>query len=97
MQERIFYVYILTNRSRSVLYIGITNNLKRRINEHRRSSVGGFTTKYFLKFLIHVEQFQDPISAITREKELKGWKRSKKENLIGQSNPNWEDLSGLIF
>jgi putative endonuclease len=93
MQERASYVYILTNMRRSVLYIGITSNLQRRIEQHRQALVPGFTQKYHLKYLIYYEEFQDILIAIAREKELKGWRRSKKETLITSMNPEWEDLT----
>jgi putative endonuclease len=87
-----FYVYILTNRSKT-LYIGVTNHLERRIMEHRSKTVPGFTKKYNISLLVYFENFEDIRQAIQREKELKGWKRDKKINLIEIGNPHWEDLS----
>ena len=91
---RHFYVYILSNTSRT-LYIGVTNNLERRIYEHKNKLVDGFTKKYNLKKLVYFEMGTDIRSAIHREKQLKGWLRSKKIALIEENNPEWDDLSLL--
>ena len=88
-----YYVYVLTNWNNKVLYIGITNNLQRRIYEHKHKLVEGFTSKYNLNKLIYFETFEDSLLAITREKELKKWRREKKDELIMEINPNWKDLS----
>ena len=93
---RTFYVYIMASRSR-VLYVGVTNDLGRRVNEHKEGSVPGFTTKYRITRLVHFEQFADIRDAIAREKELKGWVRPRKLRLFGGSNPTWEDLSSLFL
>jgi len=87
-----YFVYILTNRSRT-LYIGVTNHLERRILEHRFKIIPGFTKKYNISLLVYFEVFNDVRHAIHREKELKGWKRVKKIELIELANPRWEDLS----
>jgi len=92
-----YYVYILTNKTNRVLYIGVTNNLQRRIYEHKNKMIDGFSKKYNLTKLIYFEQTPDIYSAISREKQLKKWRRSKKEWLINQLNPNWEDLSKNWF
>jgi putative endonuclease len=89
---RSFCVYILASRSRT-LYTGITNNLERRLTEHREGKVPGFTTQYRIHRLVHFEQYDDPAHAIAREKEIKGWRREKKVALIERSNPTWDDLS----
>ena len=88
-----YFVYILTNNSNKVLYIGVTNDLKRRIYEHKNKLVEGFTRKYNLNKLIHYEETIDVRSAISREKQLKNWHREWKINLINDSNPDWSDLS----
>ena len=90
---RSYYVHILTNYTRSVLYIGVTNNLERRLQEHRLGEVDGFTRRYNCKYLIFYEEGTSIEGAIAREKQLKGWRRSKKEKLIEVENPEWKDLS----
>ena len=87
-----YYVYIITGYSNKVLYIGMTNDLKRRITEHKNGQVDGFTKRYRLKKLVYFEEFLNPAEAIKREKELKGWRREKKNALIETKNPKWEDL-----
>jgi putative endonuclease len=92
MNNRKFYVYILSSFSK-VIYIGITNSLERRLYEHRKGLFEGFTKKYHCHRLMHFEEFDSPIEAISREKELKGWRREKKVHLIETKNPNWDDLA----
>ena len=87
-----FYVYIVTNNSRT-LYIGVTNNLSRRIYEHKSKLIEGFTKKYNIHKLVYFEVFNNPDEAIRREKQLKGWWRKKKIALIKSTNPEWKDLS----
>ncbi|MCH8225533.1 MAG: GIY-YIG nuclease family protein [Chloroflexi bacterium] len=87
-----YYVYILTNGVRT-LYIGVTNDLTRRVYEHQNKLIDGFTKKYNIAMLVHYEVTTDVQSAIAREKQLKGWRRSKKIELIQASNPEWVDLS----
>lgn len=87
-----YYVYILTNRRRSTLYTGSTNNLVRRINEHRTGAVPGFSKRYKLDQLVHFEQFNDYPNAAQREKRIKKWKRDWKIELIEKQNPDWVDL-----
>ncbi len=91
-----FYVYIMTNQYNTVLYTGVTNDLKRRVYEHKQSIRGGFTKKYKTRKLVYSEVFQDAHNAITREKQIKGGSRQKKLKLIKTINPNWEDLGDLI-
>lgn len=93
MFDKQFFVYILGNVSRTALYIGITSDLSKRIWEHRNEVVEGFTKKYQVHELLYYEIFSDPESAIFREKQVKSWKRNKKEELILQNNPGLEDLS----
>jgi len=88
-----YFVYILTNKSNRVLYIGVTNDLERRMYEHRNKMVDGFTKRYNLTKLVYFEETSDVRSAIEREKQLKNWHRDWKINLINQFNPNWNDLS----
>ncbi|MDP2971804.1 MAG: GIY-YIG nuclease family protein [Deltaproteobacteria bacterium] len=88
-----YYVYILTNKNNKVLYIGVTNDLERRIFEHKNKLVEGFTKKYNLNKLIYYEMTEDINSAIEREKQLKNWHRDWKINLINSFNPTWKDLS----
>ncbi len=90
--DRNYYVYILASRSR-VLYVGVTNDLQRRLYEHRNTQVKGFTTRYNVKRLVYFEYTQDISGAIQREKVLKGWRRSKKVALIESVNPFWHNLS----
>jgi putative endonuclease len=92
-----FYVYMVTNRSRVVLYTGVTNDLGRRLWEHKNHVVKGFTSKYKLDRLVYYEQFSDAISAITREKEIKSWRREKKNELVRTLNPKRVDLAPKLF
>jgi putative endonuclease len=88
-----FYVYILTNQSQT-LYIGMTRDLPARLQAHRDGLVPGFTSRYRLTRLIYVEVFDRASDAVTRERQLKGWKRSRKLELIQSQNPGWKDLAG---
>jgi putative endonuclease len=92
MIEKKGYVYILTNTNNTVLYTGVTSNLVKRVYEHKNKEVRGFTEKYSLHKLIYYEIFEDILNAITREKQIKGWLRSKKISLIEKLNPDWNDL-----
>lgn len=87
-----YYVYIMANKSKT-LYTGITNNLERRVYEHKQKLVPGFTARYNITKLVHYEETTDVLAAIAREKEIKGWLRSKKIKLIELSNPDWHDLA----
>jgi putative endonuclease len=87
-----FYVYIMASKRKGVLYIGITNDLIRRVYEHKQGIVKGFTKKYKIDKLVYFEVFSDPEYAIRREKQLKNWHRQWKLNLIERTNPNWNDL-----
>ena len=89
---RQYYVYLMTNDSRT-LYTGVTNNLERRVFEHKNHLVEGFTTKYKITKLVYFEETDDVIAAIAREKQIKGWLRRKKVALIESVNPEWQDLS----
>jgi putative endonuclease len=92
MRHQNYFVYILTNHRNTVLYIGVTNDLGRRLCEHSESRRSHFTRQYDTDKLIHYEAFPAPGSAIAREKQLERWRRSKKEALIARSNPEWRDL-----
>jgi len=87
------YVYIMANPRRSVLYTGVTNNLVRRVWEHRNGRGGEFTAKYHCSELVLYEVFQDPYNAIAREKQIKAGSRRRKMSLIERMNPEWRDLS----
>ena len=88
-----YYVYLLTNWNNKVLYTGVTNNLERRLYEHKNGLVDGFTKKYHVHKLIYFEYTDDVLAAIAREKQIKGWTRKKKNDLIESINPQWQDLS----
>ena len=90
---RSYYVYLLTNWNNKVMYVGVTNDLERRIYEHKQKLVKGFTEKYNVKKLVYFEVTEDVNAAITREKEIKRWRREKKNNLVNRVNPEWKDLS----
>lgn len=89
---RDYHVYILSSRSRCI-YVGVTNDLKRRVAQHKRGAIPGFTKTYRVTRLVHHEQYADVMTAITREKQLKRWTRPRKEKLIEQHNPAWDDLA----
>ena len=89
---RDYFVYIMSNVSRT-LYIGMTNNLERRVWQHKEKMADSITKRYNITLLIYIETFSDPGSAIAREKQLKNWSRSKKLSLIDSLNPKWLDLS----
>ena len=92
-----FYVYMMTNRSRVVLYTGITNSLMRRVYQHQNGEIEGFTKSYKVNRLVYYERFNDPRDAIAREKEIKGGRREKKNALVETMNPRWADLSPMLF
>ena len=91
-----YYVYILTNKSRT-LYAGVTNDLVRRVYEHKKKLIKGFTSKYHIQYLVYYETTSSIYSAIQREKQIKGWLRAKKIALIESTNPDWKDLSEEWF
>lgn len=96
MDNRQYYVYILASYKRGTLYIGVTNNLLGRTYQHKNKLVKGFTAKYKVHKLVYFEIFEDIYEAISREKQLKKWKRAWKIELIERNNPNWEDLYNKI-
>ncbi len=95
-QNQKHYVYMLTNSHKNVLYVGVTNNLKRRIYEHENGLDNGFTKTYNCHFLLYFEKFRSINSAIKREKEIKGWRRDKKDELIAAVNPQFNFLNELV-
>ena len=90
-----YYIYIMASRSR-VLYVGVTNDLARRVNEHKQGLTAGFTSKYRVTRLVYFEEFADIRDAIAREKQIKGWRRSRKVSLIESRNPTWQDLTATL-
>ena len=86
------FIYILTNKANTVLYTGVTNDLKRRIYEHKEKMIKGFTSKYNVTKLVYYEIFNSIVTAIEREKQIKSWSRNKKLKLINELNPTWKDL-----
>ena len=90
--DRHYYIYIMTNKNNTVLYTGITNNLIRRVYEHKEKLIEGFTKKYNVTMLIYYEVFRDVKSAIFREKQIKSGSRTKKIKLVNSINPEWKDL-----
>ncbi|MGN0560484.1 MAG: GIY-YIG nuclease family protein, partial [Candidatus Fimenecus sp.] len=92
-----YYVYILTNKTDKVMYIGVTNDIVRRVYEHRNHMIDGFTAKYNVTKLVYVESAPDVRDAIQREKQLKGWTRAKKNALVETVNPKWEDMWETIL
>jgi len=87
-----FYVYLLSSRKHGTLYLGVTNDLVRRVYEHKNKVVPGFTTRYGVARLVWFECYDDPANAIAREKDIKKWKRDWKIRLIEEENPDWDDL-----
>ncbi|OGQ02239.1 MAG: hypothetical protein A2026_18720 [Deltaproteobacteria bacterium RBG_19FT_COMBO_46_12] len=92
MGGRQYYVYLLASKRNGTLYLGVTSNLIKRVNEHKNNLVSGFTQKYKIHNLVYYETTDDINSAITREKQLKKWKRTWKIELIEKNNPGWRDL-----
>ncbi|MBN9514851.1 MAG: GIY-YIG nuclease family protein [Alphaproteobacteria bacterium] len=92
MREHRYWVYILTSPSLSAMYIGVTNDLGRRVFEHRNGLGSEFAKKYQVRRLVYSEEFEQVEEAIAREKQLKGWKRIRKNELVRAANPEWKDL-----
>jgi putative endonuclease len=93
MTMRMYYVYILASKKNGTLYTGVTNDIERRVYEHKHKLTPGFTSRYNVNRLVYYEEFNDIRDAIAREKQIKGWLRKKKIALIESMNPNWDDLS----
>ena len=92
-----YYTYIMSSNNNSTLYIGVTNDLERRVAEHKSGSGSVFTRKYHCHKLVYFETFSDIEKAIAREKQLKGWSRKRKNELINRRNPEWKDLFPLVL
>lgn len=88
-----YFVYMMTGWNNNVLYIGVTGDLMRRVFEHKSKEIPGFTCRYNLDKLVYYEDYTDIKQAIAREKQLKGWKRQRKNSLVNDFNPEWKDLS----
>lgn len=93
MRDHNYHVYILTNKHNTVLYTGVTNSIERRMHEHKHRPIEGFSRKYYLTKLAYYEYYENMEEAITREKQIKGWKRLKKIAVVESTNPNRKDLS----
>jgi putative endonuclease len=91
-----FYVYLLASRRHGTLYLGVTNDLVRRVHEHKTKIIPGFTRRYGIDRLVWFEIYDDPVTTISREKELKKWRRDWKIRLIEEQNPEWRDLYETI-
>jgi putative endonuclease len=96
-EVKTYYVYMMTNRSRVVLYTVITNSLETRLWHHRNTEKQTFTNRYKIDRLVYYELYEDVRDAISREKEIKGWRREKKNDLVRRLNPKWEDLGVRMF
>jgi putative endonuclease len=94
--EKKYYVYLITNQINSVIYVGMTNDLCRRMYEHRNRVVQGFSSKYHVDKLVYFEETSNVRAAIEREKEIKKWRREKKNVLVIKNNPDWNDLSEAL-
>ncbi len=91
-----YFVYIMASQKNGTLYVGVTNDLVRRVFEHREGSVAGFTKRYDVKDLVYFEEHDDPRNAIQREKNIKHWSRAWKLALIERQNPDWQDLFDML-
>jgi len=91
--SKTYYVYMLTNKTRSTLYTGMTGNLQQRVDQHKNKDIEGFSKRYNLRYLVYYEEHDSPIDAIQREKQIKEWKRAWKDELVESINPAWRDLS----
>lgn len=92
-----FFIYFMTNPNKTVLYIGVTSNLVQRVSQHREKTIDGFSKRYNTIHLIYYEEQSSAEHAILREKQVKKWRRDKKEMLINTMNPNWNDLFPSLF
>ena len=92
-----YYVYLMTNEWRNVLYTGVTNSLERRVWQHKQGEIKGFTRQYNCHLLVLVENYLQISDAIAREKQIKGWSRAKKNALVESKNPKWQDLAATWY
>ena len=92
MQEQHFYIYLMSNPGRTVLYTGVTRNLVKRVWQHKEKVAAGFTKKYNVTDLVYYEIFDSPLEAIEREKQIKSWPRKRKNQLVETENSSWKDL-----
>ena len=93
-----YYVYLLTNANKNLIYVGITNNLVRRVYEHKNHlDMGSYTARYNIDQLVYFETTKDVYSAISREKQIKGWNRKRKNKLVESMNPGWQDIYNTIL
>ena len=97
MQQKSYFIYILTNKNHTVFYTGVTNDLVRRVYEHKSKLIDGFTSRYNIKHLVYYEEFNDVKDALEREKQIKDYRREKKLALINRINPNMDDLYGKLM
>ena len=95
--DKTYYVYIMASKRNGTLYTGVTNNLERRVYEHKNNIIEGFTKKYKVHSLVYYEETNDINDALEYEKRIKGWLRNKKVALIEETNPNWDDLAKNWF
>jgi putative endonuclease len=91
------WIYFLSNRPNGTIYVGVTSDLVRRVGEHKEGKIDGFSRKYYLKRLVYFERYDDIVSAIQRETNIKRWPRAWKVNLITKDNPEWNDLYGQFL
>ena len=96
MPTRKYYVYILASKRNGTLYVGMTNSLRDRMDQHKQGLIPGFTQKYKVNLLVYFEEYNDPRDAIAREKQLKWWLRKWKLELIESTNPEWKDLTNEL-
>ena len=92
-----YYVYLMTNEWRNVLYTGVTKSLERRVWQHKQGVIKGFTRQYNCRLLVHMENYLQISDAIAREKQIKGWSRAKKNALVESTNPKWQDLGATWY
>ena len=97
LKDHNYYIYIISNWNNKVIYVGMTNDIERRIYEHKNKIFEGFSKKYNLNKLVYYEYTNDVNAAIQREKQIKKWRREKKNNLIESMNPEWKDLAKELF